>query len=169
MHKRNTARSRFLNQLRRRPSPRIIEGDVSSELEAEMDSVWQRDSSELEEAWDRVRKLVNRGNAAGAIASLTLFGSQQLGGRDPHEREFATLCFFIAGLGSLLTRELVVVWHLHCQRKENVRAVPEWDAFNPPPVIMKFARLLNWISIILLIIGICFGLYVLYGLTRLRL
>lgn len=80
-----------------------------------MDTVWQRDSSKLEEARDRVRKLVNRGNAAGAIASLTLFGSQQLGGHDPHEREFVTLCFFIAGLGSLLTRELVVVWHLHCK------------------------------------------------------
>jgi hypothetical protein len=115
MHKPNTAWSRFWNQLRRRPSPPIIEGDPSSELEAEMDTVWQRDSSKLEEARDRVRKLVNRGNAAGAIASLTLFGSQQLGGHDPHEREFVTLCFFIAGLGSLLTRELVVVWHLHCK------------------------------------------------------
>jgi hypothetical protein len=169
MHKRNTAWSRFLNQFRRRPSLRIIEGDPSSELEAEMDTVWQRDSSKLEEAWDRVRKLVNRGNAAGAIASLTLFGSQQLGGRDPHEREFVTLCLFIVGLGSLLTRELVVVWHLHYQRKENVSAVPEWDAFNPAPIIMKFARLLDWISIILLITGICFGLYVLYSLTQLRL
>ncbi|MDQ6870232.1 MAG: hypothetical protein M3178_18560 [Pseudomonadota bacterium] len=123
----------------------------------------------MNEAWDRIRALVTRGNAAGAVASLTLLGSQQLVGRNPRLNVFWALVIFAVGLLALLVREFLIVWHVHYQRKGKVtQAVDEWDAFNPPPFIMKFARSFDYVSTISMVVGGVWGLYVLYGLTRLE-
>lgn len=168
MKRPDTPWARFANQFRRQRLPSNVDED-DGKLEWEMDDAAKSETAKVHEAWDRTRELVTRGNAAGAVASLTLFGSQQLGDRDPHLSVFLTLCLFITSLGVLLLRQLVVIWHLHCQRKEKILAVVDaWDAFNPPPFIMNLARIMDWISIILMITGIFFGLYVLFGLTSLK-
>ena len=108
-----------------------MEGDVSAQFESHLEEVWQRETAGLNEAWDRIRALVTRGNAAGAVASLTLLGSQQLVGRNPRLNVFWALVIFAAGLLALLVREFLIVWRVHYQRKGKVtQAVDEWDALG---------------------------------------
>ena len=94
MKRPDTPWARFANQFRRQRLPSNVDED-DGKLEWEMDDAAKSETAKVHEAWDRTRELVTRGNAAGAVASLTLFGSQQLGDRDPHLSVFLTLCLFI--------------------------------------------------------------------------
>ena len=155
----------LVKPFRREPISGRIETDEDS-FHAELERAYQHGSKDVDAAWDRIREITTRGNAAGAVAALTLYGSQ-LFSSAPREPVFWVLLAFLGGLLAVLLRHFLVAWKAGFERSSHVSAVIDIDEqFRPPPILRLGARVLDWISAIALLGGGVSGLLVLYSLLR---
>jgi len=137
-----------------------------AQLNKDFENIWKQGADEIDKVWEGIRALTMKGLAAGSIASLTLLGSQQIGGNTPKEGIFTVLLVFILGLSALLFRPFVVIVYAAVERRGRINAVPDgWGGYSPPPIIMNIARILDWAATSLLVGGGYLGLKLLYILS----
>lgn len=150
----------------RQDIPWMSEGNPGDEIEEEFEGVWDHASIFVNEEWGRVRSLIMRGASAGAVAALTLMGSQSLGSATPKASVFWVLVIFLLTLAVVGLRQLLLVWFAVISRSGRMAHVPDGGGYTPPPILEKAARCCDYASTILLVVGVVFGLRVLYGLTQ---
>lgn len=140
--------------------------DLSAAVEEEFEDAHNRGRKRAELIWRQIREMVVRGLSAGALATLTLFGSQFISNTQPRIEIWWVLVTFIAGLGFLLARQFIVVLNSHIETRGRMAAIPDgWGGYKPPRIVLALARGLDVMAVIALIDGTIRGLAVLHCLT----
>lgn len=153
-----------VRQFKRQPIAENPDTDAAG-LEEALDAAYKKGSQIVEEAWDRIRQMTTRANAAGAVAALALYGSQAFSDEVPRMTVFWVIVIFIAGLVFLLFRNLLAMLNAIFERQMHVERAGDFDPKAPCPIIMNAARLCDWLSVGFLAWGAAQGAYVLYSLA----
>lgn len=159
-----SVRHPFLNVPWQRDDP-FFDNDVDED-EKRRAEAWARGTKLVEMAWSPARQLVDRGNAAGAIASLTLFGSQTVSAAGPKADVFWATAVFILGLGLTLVRHAVSTWQAKVRREGMVMDAEVLEGFDPAPA---FDFAITWtgrLAVLALAGGVIWGIVVLYSLSH---
>lgn len=141
------------------------ERDEASYVKAEMNEVWERETPAVESSWDSIRSWTLRGLTGGLTASLALAVSQNFD-KALKPSIFLLVCWFLAGIASLVVRQLLVVQHFREQRKGYLWDIPDGEGFRPAPIWMISARWFDIISLGILVFAVWRGLSLLHTLTQ---
>lgn len=140
--------------------------DLSAQVEAEFDDAIERGRKRAELVWRPVREMAMRGLSAGALAMLTLFGSQVISNTQPRVEIWWVLETFIFGLGCLLARQFVLILYSHIETRGRLAAIPDgWGGYKPPRIVCIVARAFDILAVLALIDGAVKGMIVLRSLT----
>jgi len=158
--------TKFLSLFRSAEEPFCPERDedTGDPFAADVDEILLRGRSKVDEAWDRIRDLTTRGNAVGAIAALTVFGSQQLTGGTPRRWLVGTVVVFLVGLAALLSQKLFVPLRVSYETAVEVNKVRD-TTFRPPRIVRIIFRACDYLAVITLVLGTFIGISILFALT----
>jgi len=121
------------------------------------------------EVWNGIAELTIRGNAAGVIASLTMFGSQSLKDKTPRVMLFWTIVLFLLGLCAPLFQRLIKLKIINNEEIVKKKLVFNFDEYSVPPHIFEvLLRFFDWLAVTALISGVAAGLFVLFSMTYLK-
>lgn len=155
---------RIAQQFKRQP---IAEkpGNDAEAFAADIQNAFDSGTERVDEAWNQIRHMTTRANAAGAVAALALYGSQVFTSGVPRIAVFWVIVIFVAGLVSLLARNFLAMLNAIFLRRIFVERVVDWNSKAPAPIIMNAARFCDWLSVTFLAWGAGQGAYVLYSLA----
>lgn len=159
---------RLKNKFKREYFPDNIERqekDYGTFIKAEMDDVWERETPHVESNWDSIRSWTLRGLTGGLTASLALAVSQNFD-KALKPSIFVIVCWFLAGIASLVVRQLLIVQHYREQRLGYLCDIPDGDGFKPARIWRILARWFDILSLGILVLGIWRGLLLLHTLTQ---
>jgi len=119
----------------------------------------------IDAAWLEIRKWISRGHGGGLLSALTLAGSQTLSG-SLKASVFWLVITFLCGLGILLCRQIVLAWKLEEAKKGQMGlTLAVENGFDPAPAFDLITRILDYLAILALIVGVVLSVSVLLGLT----
>jgi hypothetical protein len=145
---------------------RALDNDMGQILTAEAKHVSQQAKVKRDELWNAIRDMAMRGNAAGAIAALTMFGSQSLTETAPRSLIFWTLLSFLTGLFALFIQKLFQLKIVSNDEVVSINLVfDEFELSRPPTIYECSVRVLDLFAVVALISGIVMGLLVLFSMT----
>ncbi|KZB51139.1 hypothetical protein AUP41_08520 [Thalassospira xiamenensis] len=130
-----------------------------------IEKVYEETTKVVDEKWEPVRQWIIKGNAGGVVASLALVGSQVFSGILA-KSVVILVGVFIVGLWCQLFRNLIIIRGAQEARKgEIVRAENSSRGFKPGLGYTNLPRILDGISLVILMFGCGYGFIVLWRLS----